>query len=99
MKFNLRFVVSLILIVLIIISFVLITLEILSLNGRKPFEFKEGSDVKDFKDFALNATYSVTKIGTSPDDLVSNTNYYRYSSLLVHVLSLVSAAYIVYFSG
>lgn len=98
MQFNLRFIITLILIVLIILSFVMIILEMLSFNSRALYELKDstGAKVVKFKDIAVNDTIKVTKLGTPPEDLVSNTQYYRYSSLILHVLAALSGVYIIY---
>lgn len=99
MKFDLRFITTLVLIVLIIVSFVFLILENLyfSSNAGKLL-FKDNASNADVANDKLESTsnVSVKTLGPGPKQLVAETQYYRYGSLLIHVLALVSGAYIVY---
>lgn len=99
MKFDLRFITTLVLIVLIIVSFVFLILENLHFsNNAGKLAFQENTGNADIEIDKLTAT-SVVKVktlGPSPKKLVADTQYYRYGSLLIHVLALISGAYIVY---
>lgn len=100
MKFNLRFITTLILIVLIIISFVFIVLETLYFSNTKKLVIEENANtnakVIDTSTAAAGAVVKIKTPGTAADKLVSDTQYYRYGSLLIHVLAMISGAYIVY---
>lgn len=100
MIFNLRFLITLILIVAIIISFVLIVLEVVNFNGTTEFVFTAGSGAtaKDKKLDELKAADAVTLkvVGTTPNTLLSETQYYRYGSLVMHILAILSGVYVVY---
>lgn len=102
MKFNLRFITTLILIVLIIISFVFIILETLYFSNTKKLVIEDiptaGATAKEIDTLtaAVGTTVKIKTPGTTADKLVSETQYYRYGSLLIHVLAMISGAYIVY---
>lgn len=99
MKFNLRFITTLILIVLIIISFVFIVLETLYFSNRKKLEIIDNGSTGlaiDTMTIAPSTPVKIKTPGPGPDKLVSDTQYYRYGSLLIHVLAMISGAYIVY---
>lgn len=98
MKFDLRFITTLVLIVLIIVSFVFLILENLHFSsnaGKLVFEDSSNA-VANIDKLAVNDTVKVKTLGPSPTKLVADTQYYRYGSLLIHVLALISGAYVVY---
>lgn len=98
MKFDLRFITTLILIVLIVISFVLIVLETLYFSNRKKLEVVDNTSnaAVNLSTAAAGAVVKIKTAGDSPDKLVEDTQYYRYGSLLIHVLAMISGAYMVY---
>lgn len=99
MKFDLRFITTLVLIVLIIVSFVFLILENLYFSsnaGKLVFEDNANNTVVQNDKLVANAIVKVKTLGPGPKQLVAETQYYRYGSLLIHVLALVSGAYIVY---
>lgn len=100
MKFNLRFITTLVLVVLIIISFVFIILETLHFNsnaGKLAFTntAATAADV-ELDQVKVGDTIKLKTLGPSPTKLVADTQYYRYGSLLIHALAMLSGAYIVY---
>lgn len=98
MKFDLRFITTLILIVLIVISFVFIILETLYFSNRKKIEVVDNATntVVNLSKATANTVLKVKTAGDAPDKLVEDTQYYRYGSLLIHVLAMISGAYMVY---
>lgn len=105
MKFNMRFIITLTLIVLIIISFVFIILESLYFSNRTKYELETLATTGanpvpaaaiTFDKIAVGNDIKFKALGTSPDKLVNETQYYRYGSLLMHVLAMLSGAYVVY---
>lgn len=100
MKFNLRFIITLVLVILIIISFVFIILECLHFNsnaGKLTF-VDSAATPKDIEldKVKVDDVIKVKTLGSSPKKLVADTQYYRYGSLIIHVLAMLSGAYIVY---
>lgn len=89
-----------VLIIAIIISFVLIVLEVMNFNGKTDFVFTSGSGstAKDKKlhELTLSEAITLKTKGTTPDTLLSDTQYYRYGSLVMHILAILSGVYIVY---
>lgn len=97
MKLNLRFIITLILIVLIIISLIFIILEILYFNSNADALQLENSGIlKNKKDLSLGMKPEIKRIGPLPGELAADTQYYRYGSLIIHVLTIVSGAYLLY---
>lgn len=100
MKFDLRFIITLVLIVLIIISFVFIILETLHYNsnaGKLAFQTTGTTSAdKNIDDLQKDDEVKVKTVGPSPTKLVADTQYYRYGSLVIHVLVIISGAYLVY---
>lgn len=99
MKFNLRFITTLVLVILIIISFVFIILESLHFNSNAgKLTFIDNTTSADIKidQVAVDNVIKVKTLGPFPTKLVADTQYYRYGSLIIHVLALLSGAYIVY---
>lgn len=95
-----------VLIVLIIISFIFLILETLHYNsnadkltfttipstsaGKPPAVDKKIDDMK------VGDEVKVKTEGPSPTKLVADTQYYRYGSLIIHVLTIISGAYLIY---
>lgn len=98
MKFDLRFITTLVLIVLIIISFVFLILETLYFSGNTTLTFVDNGTgaAKDISAAKIDDVVKVKAAGPGPSKIVADTQYYRYGSLLIHVLALISGAYIVY---
>lgn len=96
MKLNLRFLVTLILIVAIVISFVLIVLEVMSLNNKKDFVFTVLNSDTKLEKLKVNDAAAVKEVGTATNTLLSDTQYYRYGSLAMHILAVLSGVYVVY---
>lgn len=94
-----KFIITLILIVLIVISFVFIILEMLYFSNRTKLEFVDNTSTGaavDISKAAVGTIVKVKTVGTLPDKLVEDTQYYRYGSLVIHVLAMISGVYIVY---
>lgn len=96
MKFNLRFLVTLILVVTIIISFVLIVLEAMSFSGKKDFLFTVVNVDTKLEKLKVTDVATVKEIGTATNTLLSDTQYYRYGSLALHVIAVLSCVYLAY---
>lgn len=98
MKFDLRFITTLVLIVLIIVSFIFIILETLHFNsnaGKLVIE-KSSSAVSKSKDLGAGDNVVIKTVGSLPSELAADTQYYRYGSLIIHILTIISGAYLVY---
>lgn len=98
MNFNMRFIIALILIVLLLISFVLIVVEIYTFNNRTPFKFTKGAVTVEFKDINKDEELKFAEIGTRPDELVSSTQHYRNLSVFIHIVAMISGVYLIYSS-
>lgn len=72
----------------------------MNFNGKTDFVFTSGTGpgAKDKKlhELTLNEAITLKTKGTTPDKLLSDTQYYRYGSLVMHILAILSGVYIVY---
>lgn len=98
MKFDLRFIITLVLIVLIIISFVFLILETLHFNSNadKLVITNVAGNVLKSKDLLAGQDAKIKTVGSLPNELTADTQYYRYGSLIIHVLTIISGAYLAY---
>lgn len=96
MKLNWRFLTTLILIVTVIISFVLIILEVLSFNSSKDYVFTIGTADKKLEELTAGQQATVKTLGMPKNKMLSDTQYYRYGSLIMHIFAILSAVYVAY---
>lgn len=98
MAFNIRFIIALVLIVLLILSFVLIIIEIYSFNNIKAYKLTKANVDVAFSDIGVNDTIKFEELGDSPNAIVSSTQHYRNLSVFIHILAMGTGVYLVYSS-
>lgn len=96
MIFNLKFFIILTIILLIVLSFVLNILQSLTITNITEFVFTKGANTVKVTELKPNDAVTVTTLGTTPHKISSDTAYYRYSSLALHVITMLSGMYLLY---
>lgn len=96
MNINTRIIVTSLLLLFIIISFALIIAEVMAYSSVTDISLEESTSntATPLKDTEATKSYKIKAKGTLPTDLKKNTMYYRYGSLIFHVLAIMSSIYL-----
>lgn len=65
-------------------------------SGKNNFVFTVANTDKKLEELKANDAATVKTVGTSTNTLLSDTQYFRYGSLAMHVLAVLSCVYLAY---